>query len=390
MSRLLVSILTLGSATALAAPVHIQVSIGNTVEFGAGYSVANGPLCFVIAPLHVVERAGPGDIQITDSRGRRAPAEVVKSVLDFDAALLKLTNTAKVECPDEWEDGRATAAVVNKAEFLVSKRVSSNGRLEQKRFFVSGISNEMLDLQVYDSSSSLQEGDSGSSLYAGNELVGMVVSVDTASGNVAALTQNQIHGLFGADVVPQSQTVLQLHPFLYQHREQPYATVAAIDYLTNNTPLSVIEAQLVPTTNGASGQVPVSEDVDYIITGNILTITNRRENNPNYKPSSDEKRNLGKSLMSSFSKAAGVDKDAQYQWVYNIDLEVRVQNLMDNTTARSLQSYNVKIADSGQDTTAVRNSALESAVMRAMAQTFQKYDLPRNEQRSVLGRLFGR
>jgi hypothetical protein len=112
----------------------------------------------------------------------------------------------------------------------------------------------------------LREGDSGSALYAGSELVGLVTAVDTKTKQAKALTQAQIHGLFGADVLPGATRTALLKPLTVRKAENPYATAAAHDYLTG-TQVQVINA-------GADGKPP--QGTEYLIAGTVVDVTTSR------------------------------------------------------------------------------------------------------------------
>ena len=86
----------------------------------------------------------------------------------------------------------------------------------QTRFFPSSASREQVELQPFGANDELREGDSGSTLYAGDQVVGLVVSVDTESKVAVALTQSQIHGLFGGDVLPAARRTAALQSFMFR------------------------------------------------------------------------------------------------------------------------------------------------------------------------------
>ena len=182
--------------------VHIQVQQRAGTEFGAGYTVGRGSDCFVVTPFHVVQFAGADSITITDAKGSSAKARLLKGSEEFDAGLLQVAVPHTLDCPADWSDGANAAGAIGGAPFLVARKVDDTGRVMQTRFFASSASREQVELQPFGPNDALREGDSGSTLYAGDQVVGLVVSVDTKSGVALALTQSQIHGLFGGDVLP--------------------------------------------------------------------------------------------------------------------------------------------------------------------------------------------
>ena len=182
--------------------VHIQVQQRAGMEFGAGYTVGRGSDCFVVTPFHVVQFAGADSITVTDAKGSSAKARLLKGSEEFDAGLLQVAVPHTLDCPADWSDGANASTAIGGAPFLVARKVDDNGRVMQTRFFASSTSREQVELQPFGANDELREGDSGSTLYAGDQVVGLVVSVDTESKVAVALTQSQIHGLFGADVLP--------------------------------------------------------------------------------------------------------------------------------------------------------------------------------------------
>ena len=229
----------LGANTASAGLVHIQVQQRAGAEFGAGYTVGRGSDCFVVTPFHVVQFARADSITVTDAKGSSAKARLLKGSEEFDAGLLQVAVPHTLDCPADWSDGANAAAAIGAAPFLVARKVDDTGRVMQTRFFASSTSREQVELQPFGPNDELREGDSGSALYAGDQLVGLVISVDTQSKQAVALTQGQIHGLFGADVLPGARRSAVMQPFTYRRVEEPYATVAAREYLAGAADLEL-------------------------------------------------------------------------------------------------------------------------------------------------------
>jgi len=371
-------VLCTAAPAAFGLPVHVQVDRSGSAEYGAGFSVGRESECFIVTPFHVVEGAGTDEITVTDGKGRRDKASIVKFIQDFDAALLKVSGQVTIDCPADWDDGANSSGEIEGAMFLVAKKVNSNGRTEQNRLFVSGISAEMIDLEPFDDRNTLQEGDSGSSVYAGNRLVGMVVSVDTATGNVMAVTQGQIHGLFGADVLPQGQRTALVFPFLYQRAENVYATMAAYDYIAQRTPLGVMESGPLSPQQIAAGAMPaVPPGADYAVFGTIVELTSKRVTNPYYKRPDGKKKSFGDIFVDSLKESVTKrNENVQYLRNFNVDIEINVINVGDRTRARNLERRSYQVPDDGADPRELEKSAIRSAVIESLELTFQKYGLP--------------
>lgn len=356
--------------------VHIQVQQRAGMEFGAGYTVGRGSDCFVVTPFHVVQFAGADSITVTDAKGSSAKARLLKGSEEFDAGLLQIAVPHTLDCPADWSDGANAATAIGGAPFLVARKVDDNGRVMQTRFFASSTSREQVELQPFGPNDELREGDSGSTLYAGDQVVGLVVSVDTESKVAVALTQSQIHGLFGGDVLPGARRTAVLQPFTFRRVEEPYATVAAREFLGSTTDLELLNL-------AADGKVP--DGVQYVVGGTIVDLTSTRQANPNYKPpekaDTDESvgrqlfRNLERRVASEVGEALDRNTEAQYLQVFKIDVQVEITKVADNTKVVNLERRSYELAEAGATAADLQKTAVADAVREALAATLQKYPL---------------
>jgi hypothetical protein len=356
---------------AAAGIVHVQVKQRAGTEFGAGYTVGRGSDCFVVTPFHVVQFAGADALTITDAKGSAAKARLLKGSEEFDAALLQVEVPHTLDCPADWSDGANAAAAVGGAPFLIARKVDDNGRVMQTRFFAASTSREQIELQPFGPNDELREGDSGSALYAGDALVGLIVSVDTKSRQAVALTQSQIHGLFGADVLPGARRRVVMQNFTYRRAENPYATVAAREYLAGPAQLEVIAA---------------ADGADYVVSGEIVDLTTTRKPNPNYKPparpaSNDESvgrqllNNIQRRMTSEVNEALDRNTEAQYLAVYNVDVQIEITKTTDNTKIVNLERRSYEIPELGTTAADMQKTAVSDAVRETLALTLQKYPL---------------
>jgi hypothetical protein len=362
--------------TASAGIVHIQVQQRAGTEFGAGYTVGRGSDCFVVTPFHVVQFAGPDSITVTDAKGSSAKARLLKGSEEFDAGLLQVAVPHTLDCPADWSDGASAAAAIGAAPFLIARKVDDTGRVMQTRFFASSTSREQVELQPFGPNDELREGDSGSTLYAGDQVVGLVVSVDTESRQAIALTQAQIHGLFGGDVLPGARRTAVMQPFTYRRAEEPYATVAAREYLAGAADLELMSP-------AADGSVPVG--AAYLVAGQIVDVTTTRKANPNYKPpeKADDDESIGRQLFRSLERrvASEVDEaldrnsEAQYLQVFSIDVQVEITKVADNTKIVNLERRSYEVPEKGATAADLQKTAVADAVREALALTLQKYPL---------------
>lgn len=371
-----IGIAALAGAEASAGIVHIQVQQRAGTEFGAGYTVGCGSDCFVVTPFHVVQFASADAITITDLKGSSAKARLLKGSEEFDAGLLQLATPHTLDCPADWSDGANAVAAIGGAPFLVARKVDDNGRVMQTRFFAASTSREQVELQPFGANDELREGDSGSALYAGDQLVGLVISVDTKSRQAVALTQGQIHGLFGADVLPGMRRTAVMQPFTFRRVENPYATVAARDYLAGPAGLELL-------STAANGTVPTN--AQYIVVGQILDLTNTRSVNPNYKPpesaAADESlgrelfRNLQRRVVSEVNDAIDRNIEAQYLHVFNVDVQIEITKIADNTKIVNLERRSYELPELGATAADMEKTAVSDAVRETLEITLQKYPL---------------
>jgi hypothetical protein len=357
-----------------AALVHVQVKERTGMEYGAGFTIGRDEECFVITPFHVVEFAAADAITVTDAQGRQAKARLVKGSEEFDAALLRIADGVAIDCPAEWTDGAGAVAAIGSAPFLVARKVDDNGRIMQTRFFASSTSRELVELAPFGPGDEVREGDSGSSLYAGDQLVGMIISVDTGSRQAVALTQSQIHGLFGADVLSGARRTALLRPFKYRQAENAYATVAASEYLTQT-------ANMQLNAPAADGRVPAS--TQYVFSGAIVDISSTRVANPHYKPPQreNESDSLGTQLFRKLERRVEAEVDdaldrnteSRYLRVFNVDVQIEVHTLANDTRVVNLERRSYELPESPTAPADLEKTAVSTAVKDALALTFDKY-----------------
>jgi hypothetical protein len=323
-----------------------------------------------------VKFAAADSIVVTDAKGSSAKARLLKGSEEFDVGLLQVAVPHSLDCPADWSDGAGAAPAVSAAPFLVARKVDDAGRTMQTRLFAASTSREHIELKPYAQSEELREGDSGSTLYAGDQLVGLVLSVDTESRQAVALTQGQIHGLFGADVLPGARKKIVMQSFTFRRSEEPYATVAAREYLASAAGVELL---------GAVADARVPAGAEFVIGGQIVDLNQTRRPNPDYKPAErkneDESvgrqlfRTLERRLSSEVNEALDRNIDARYLHTFNIDVQVEITKVAGQTKVVNLErrSYEYPVTDS--PTEDMQKTAVAAAVREALAATLQKYPL---------------
>ena len=380
---------------ALAAPVHLEVEKRTGLEHGAGISVGKGSECFIVVPHHVVQ--SERGIKVTDKNGRSASAEPFQEYEEFDASLLKVEKGHSLDCPEDWDDGAAGDSVLQEADFLISRKVKQRG-MQQRRGFLGGDSSTTISIQPYSPTESdrFVEGDSGSSLYAKNRLVGMVVAVDTATGEGTALRQSQLHALFGSLVLEQSVQRALVNPVYFRNREDRYASVGLRDFVDAETELSVVTLDAATAAANLQGQrrgvaPKYPPNLDYVVSALIIDNRARNEANPNYKASAAKEKNFGKQILNSIG-----NRGTRYIYVANIDVEVQILEPEQNQQITHLAQLEYKVPlTEDVDRAALQKQLPTRATVDATREAMLKYGLPvrvaeateEKEDTSILGLL---
>jgi hypothetical protein len=270
--------------------------------------------------------------------------------------------------------------------------------MQRRRFFLGEESSTPLSIQPFSSTKvdRLVEGDSGSSLYANNRLVGMIVSVDTKSGSGSAIKQSQLHALFGNLVLLQTSERALINPVYYGNRVDRYATVGLQDFVSTNTPFEVVTLDAAAVAANlqrqSRGTAPVYPDnLDYIVSAVIITNNTRNEPNPNYKASAARESSFGKKFL---NKVAG-NRATRYLYVSSIDVEVQILKPKENQQMTHIErlEYKVPLTDD-VDRQELQATLPARAAAQALHATMLKFGLPvtaaeKAESTNLLGRMLG-
>jgi hypothetical protein len=158
--------------------------------------------------------------------------------------------------------------------------------------------------------------------------------------------------------------------------EEPYATVAAREYLAGTAGLQMLNA-------GADGSVPAG--TEYLVGGQIVDLRATRQANPNYKPpekaANDESlgrqlfRRLEERVTNEVDEALDRNSESQYLQVFNVDVQVEITKVADNTKVVNLERRSYELAEAGTTAADLQKTAVADAVREALALTLQKYPL---------------
>lgn len=364
-------------STLLGAPVQILVkNVLGSQAYGAGISAGVGSRCFVVAPLHVAELAQ--SITITDRRGNTAQATPYQSPNGVDAILLKVEDNHQLDCPEDWDDGVAGDDALYDAEFLVSKKVKAGG-VDQRRFFPGSVTSTMITVQPYRSGKAdrLMEGDSGSALYVNNLPLGMIVSVNTGTGEGEAIKQSQLHALFGNYMIETSAKLALVSPVYQGYQENAYATSAAVEFIETKTPWSAVQTSPAVARNNLQNEMrgiatAYPDNVQYVVQSKIVANTSTTVVNPNYDARKAQTSNLGKQLINRVSA-----KDFRYYLVSNIDVEVTIIDTESQRRATHIERSEFKDPmTEGVNQRDLSNDALIRATVDAVQGAVEKFGAP--------------
>lgn len=369
-------------SAALAAPVHVSVeTLMGSQEHGAGISVGKGLECYVVAPRHVVEMAQT--ITVTDQQGNTSTAEPFQDApAEIDAILLKVEQDHRLDCPEDWDDGSDAESILYDVEFVISRKVKGGG-VDSRRFFPGSVTSTTIELQPFSNGKAnrLVEGDSGSALYAKNLPLGMIVAVNTETGEAEAVKQSQLHALFGQYVLERKTKVVLINPVYKGYQENRYASAAVKEFVQTRTPLGVQEiSPAIAQANMRSEQrgvaVEYPDAVDYVLLSSILLDTTRREKNPNYNVKKSKSKSFGDKLVSSMK-----GQDYQYYLVSNVDVEVTLITPATNERATHIERLEFRTAlKDGVNQQEVTKSAPVQGSVQAVYAAFNKFGLPVIEQ----------
>jgi len=151
---------------------------------GAGILRARGADCLLIAPNHVVGNAtwitvvGPLRFQGSAQLFRRSPGD--------DLALLRLANASNLECR-AWQPSDTLNALLRSVTDGVLKTRRADGSMVQMPVYVLGYNDQTIEVAPRLPSSAIHRTMSGSTLYLGRDLAGMLDSTSGVNGIVARI-----------------------------------------------------------------------------------------------------------------------------------------------------------------------------------------------------------
>lgn len=367
-------------SSAGAAPVHVKVTDGSQ-EKGGGFTIRNGDRCYAVTAAHVVNTAT--DIVVIDQNGREEKAKIkLAEHADYiDLALLSVEfRNLALECSEDWPDAAMAKQLIKRTlnstrRHVVARVMDDTGRLTNKDLTLESGDDQDLVLVPARDGHKIEPGDSGSPIYADGELIGIIRSVDKATGRVMATPQTVVDGSFRTTVIRTRRPLVALASVNYGNKRHHHATDAARQFFRRKNGLDVADAG----SDRKSG-LKIPNGASYVVRGDIRAYKVARQANPNYAPPSKGRKNNTSTLLDEFHDAVVKGQQqssrksaaAKYINTYSLDIEFRIDDLKANNSQVFLFSHteNVPIRDASEPQ--ARN-VVRRAVQRALRQTVEEH-----------------
>ncbi|MBL8643083.1 MAG: hypothetical protein JNK21_04050 [Rhodospirillaceae bacterium] len=169
----------------LAQSVHIQAN-----DVGQGLLRQIAKECYVLTPEHVVTAASR--VTLKGEGLGRGTAELATTFAD-DLAALRVTG-GDLGC-SPWADTGKFAEFIKSQNDAVVQTINADGSLSKRFVRIAEVDGRYIQVRPASNNDNLFQGLSGSAVYAGNKLIGMLQSVDAATTAGLILTLPYIEDL---------------------------------------------------------------------------------------------------------------------------------------------------------------------------------------------------
>ncbi|GEM_PF-6962969 len=266
-AALTASFLPLSNAAA-ANGVHLKAD----GSMGGGYTVRRGEDCFIVTARHVVVNNGipARSITVTGANGGVTKARMIDNAEDLDLALLRVENANAIPCEADWQDGGSMMSTLKQSNEAIVEITLQSQVSERKRLFFAGNAGATnLRFNPNSNLDVVKRGNSGSPVYTGDHVVGILLEVDPSTKQATVLRQDIIHGRLKNQVLSTSDRMIVVRPIIAQNREHRQATLAALDALADTGAFQVSEP-LTPRDPYGRVEEKIPVGTDYILDGSIL------------------------------------------------------------------------------------------------------------------------
>lgn len=165
-------------------------------QIGRGIAVTRGADCYVIVPQHVM--ADPVTFRVIGKQRRESAASRGPTNKNWDIGALKIKNPTAVCGKDYY------LVAINLSEHLKAKQrvvlhvPQPDGLITEIAAHISGWDDNYITITTEGTGAVLHEGLSGSMLHVAGQLAGMLISVDTAHGNLGTVMRvERMHAAIG-------------------------------------------------------------------------------------------------------------------------------------------------------------------------------------------------
>ena len=390
-------LLTFGlSSFVFAQTTDHSVRIDSGTKIGGGYIIANGPQCFVVTAKHVIldELEEPNDkIMVTNRAGIKRSARPDRLSEQYDLALYRIDNPQSFQCAHNWNDGANARRAIETAERVFVLKTSSSG--SQTRIFHDYAGNDGESFfKMYPSRPNLraQTGDSGSPVFAGvNQIVGIAISVDSATGDIIVINQKTIDSQFASSLVNDKTVRVLTSQVTHKGRgEWRGATLSLMDVLEAYGAIAYERDEQYKGSKSWNGNIdprysgkrhlPSIPRADYLLQVDIIALETTSRNVKKYKQGSGEniERELGNAFGDALigglfgkneAKKQAQKRNRDYQNKINekirivdvsVDLEFRLTSTVTGQTIRHRETRQGTINTS--DYNHAKNLAINSAI----------------------------
>ncbi len=211
-------LLVIGACLSVSLSTAQQVAVSTSTEQGAGILRPRERECYVITAGHVV--SNPGEISITDHLRRTSPSTVSKLYSGGDIAILRVEQTQAAMCSGVgWPNNPSylttdiTTNVKNKTNHPARLvKVDQTGATTQMSVQIKRYDDfTYIDVEASTAKDTITKGWSGSSLYIGESLVGMLIEINGPVGRAYRLdyVDNLIRPFFTLPTPPIVDPLIQ-------------------------------------------------------------------------------------------------------------------------------------------------------------------------------------
>ena len=155
-------------------------------EIGQGLTVKHLNQCYFVAPLHVVDGSVFLTLRGNDAAHTLGDGQLLQG-FGYDLAIGSVEGALANRCVTEFSQLGATSAKIEAAHELTVITVNTDGMMSRLAAIPTETGLLYLKIKPIDSARAFYKGMSGSLIFSGDDLIGMLQSVDQTSGQGSVL-----------------------------------------------------------------------------------------------------------------------------------------------------------------------------------------------------------